>query len=386
MYDFDKLIDRTNTHSVKWDVKGGELPLSLGDMDFEVAPEIKDAILKRANHGIFGYTVVPEEWYDAIISWWKRRHNFQIEKSWLQFCTGVVPAITCSVKRLTNHGDRVAVLTPAYNIFYHSIENMGRTVAESRLKYDGKKFAIDFESLEKTLSHPLTTMLIFCNPHNPTGNIWTADEIKKVGGLCKKHGVTVLSDEIHCDLTMPGHEYTPFASVSKECADISVTCAAASKAFNLAGLQAAAVIVPNKSLREKIVRGLNSDEVAEPNCFAAIGTVAAFNEGEGWLNELREYLFENRKFAEKYISENLPSAHAVEADSTYMLWVDCGKYTDNADELCEFIRRKNGLIISPGSLYRGDSAKFVRMNLACSRSRLAEGLSRFASGVKAYIK
>ena len=386
MYDFDKTIDRTNTFSLKWDVKHGELPLSLGDMDFEVAPEITEAIVKRANHGVFGYAIVPDEWSDAIISWWKHRHNFEIDKSWLQFCTGVVPAISSSVKRITNHGDRVAVLTPAYDIFYHSIENAGRTVAECRLVYDGKKYAIDFSSLEEILSHPLTTMLIFCNPHNPTGNIWTRDEIKRVGKLCRKYGVTVLSDEIHCDLTMPSYEYTPFASASSECAEVSVTCVAASKAFNLAGMQSAAVIVPNKLLREKVVRGLNSDEVAEPNCFATVSTTAAFNCGGEWLDALKKYLAANRKFAEEYLGKKLPKAHAVEANATYMFWVDCGAFTNNTYELCAFLRENTGLIVSPGGQYRGDSFKFVRMNLACSRERLTEGLDRFVRGVKAYEK
>lgn len=302
----------------------------------------------------------------------------------MQFCTGVVPAISCIVKRVTNLGDRVAVLTPAYDIFYHSVENAGRTVSECPLAYRNGKYFIDFSALEEVLSHPLTTMLILCNPHNPAGNIWSAEELKKVGALCKKHGVTVLSDEIHCDLTAPGQKYTPFASVSEDCRQNSITCISASKAFNLAGLQSAAVVVPNSLLREKIVRGLNSDEVAEPNCFAVEATVAAFNTGESWLDELRGYLFENRRVAAEYLKANLPEVKAIAANATYLLWIDCSSVTDDSDELCSFLREREGLVLSPGKQYRGNGATFVRMNLACPRARLQEGLKRFAEGIRAF--
>ena len=384
MFDFDTAPDRRDTNSLKWDVREDELPMWVADMDFAAAPKIKEALIARAQHGVFGYSVVPDEWYEAIISWWKRRHRFSIDKSWLQFCTGVVPAISCIVKRVTNLGDQVAVLTPAYDIFYHSIENAGRRVAECRLMYRDGKYSIDFTTLEEVLSHPLTTMLIFCNPHNPTGNVWTREELEKVGTLCKKHGVVVLSDEIHCDLTMPGYEYTPFASVSKDCANVSITCVAASKAFNLAGLQSAAVIVPDPHLREKVVRGLNSDEVAEPNCFAVAGTVAALNKGEQWLDELRNYLLENRRFVEEYLRKNLPEVKTVSANATYLVWLDCSSFTTDADDLCKFLREKTGLILSSGKQYRGGSDCFVRLNTACPRTRLQEGLSRFLAGVKQY--
>ena len=385
MFDFDFNPDRRGTNSLKWDVKEGELPMWVADMDFETAPQVTNALIKRAKHGVFGYNIVPDEWYEAIISWWKRRHGFLIDKSWLQFCTGIVPAISCIVKRVTNLGDRVAVLTPAYDIFYHSIENAGRWVEECRLDYANGKYTLDFEKLEEVLSHPLTTMLIFCNPHNPTGNIWTKEQISKVGLLCKKYGVTVLSDEIHCDLTMPNCEYIPFASVSEDCASSSITCISASKAFNLAGLQSAAVVVPNGILREKVVRGLNSDEVAEPNCFAIDGTVAAFNEGEEWLDGLKKYIAANRQRVYDYLGENLPEVKAVKANATYLVWIDCSAVTDNSDELCEFIREKTGLILSSGKQYRGDGASFVRLNTACNRSRLDDGLQRFYKGVIEYI-
>ncbi|MCH5148142.1 MAG: pyridoxal phosphate-dependent aminotransferase [Clostridiales bacterium] len=385
MFDFDFNPERRGTSSMKWDIAENELPMWVADMDFTTAPCVTEALVNRAKHGVFGYAIVPDKWYEAIISWWNRRHNFTIDKSWLQFCTGIVPAISCIVKRITNLGDRVAVLTPAFDIFYHSIENAGRTVKECKLAYSDGKYGIDFGNLEEVLSHPLTTMLIFCNPHNPTGNIWSREEIAKVGALCKKHGVTVLSDEIHCDLTAPGFKYIPFASVSEDCAQNSITCISASKAFNFAGLQSAAVVVPNVHLREKIVRGLNSDEVAEPNCFAVEGTVAAFNEGEEWLEELKKYLAQNRKYVNEYLEKHLPEVKAIQANATYVVWIDCSSVTGDSDGLCEFLRAKTGLILSSGKQYRGNGATFVRMNTACNRERLRDGLERFVKGVKEYI-
>ena len=386
MFDFDNAPERKGTDSLKWDVGEGELPMWVADMDFMTAPAIREALIKRAQHGVFGYAIVPDRWYDAFISWWGRRHGLTIEKEWLQFCTGVVPAISSIVKRVTNHGDRVAVLTPAYNNFYNSIENGGRFVKECSLVYNDGKYTIDFKALEKTLSDPLTTMLVFCNPHNPTGNIWTREEIKKVGALCKKHGVVVLSDEIHCDLTAPGVGYVPFASVNEVNKDISITCIAASKAFSIPGLQAAAVVIPNKSLREKVVRCLNSDDVAEPNCFAIDATVAALTKGEEWHNELRAYLFENRRIITEYLKEHLPEIKVVEAEATYVIWIDCGAYTADSDELTAFIREKTGLVVSSGKQYRGDGAHFIRLNAACPRARVMDGLNRFVKGIKLYGK
>ena len=386
MFDFDNTPQRRGTNSMKWDVGENELPMWIADMDFATAPAITKALLARAEHGCYGYAIVPDAWYNTFISWWKRRHDFEMKPEWLQFCTGVVPAISSIVKRVTNHGDQVALLTPNFNVFYNSIENAGRTVAECRLVYENGKFHIDFEALEKVLAHPLTTMFIFCNPHNPTGNIWSKEEIVKISELCKKHGVLVLSDEIHCDITEPGYKYVPYASVSEECKMGSITCISASKAFNMAGLQAAAVCIPNLHLREKIVRGLNSDEVAEPNCFAVEATVAAFNEGEEWLNALMAYLFENRKYTEEYLKKHLPKVHVTPANATYVLWIDCGAFAKDTDDLCEFLREKTGLVLTSGMHYRGDSKTFVRMNVACSRSRLQDGLERFVKGLKEYLK
>ena len=383
-YDFDTFPDRKKTNSVKWDVLPGELPMSLADMDFITAPCITEAVINRAEKGAFGYTDVPDEWYNSIISWWSRRHGLEMKRGELIFCTGVVPAISCLVKRFTNIGDRVLVLTPVYDIFYHSIENAGRITLESPMRRVKNGYEIDFADLEEKLARPLTTLMILCNPHNPSGTLWTKKQLEKIGKLCFKHHVTVISDEIHCDIVDPGKKYVPFASVCPECASNSVTCISASKAFSVAGLQSAAVFVPDERLRNIAVRGLNSDEVAEPNCFAAIATAAAFDKGEPWLDELNEYIAENKRFACEFITKNLPSVALFDQPATYLMWLDCRALCQDTDELYEFLRENTGLILSPGKKYRGDGMLYLRMNVACPRDKLLDGLKRFEKGVRSF--
>ena len=251
-YQFDKPINRRGTLSMKWEVGESELPMWVADMDFETAPEIHEAIRKRAEHGVFGYTIIPEEWYDSIREWWKKRHHFHLKKEWLIFCTGVVPAISTAVRKLTSVAEKIVLLTPVYNILFNSIVNNGRNVVECPLTYDGESYGVDFEKLERVIADPQTTMLIFCNPHNPVGKIWEKETMERIGALCWKHHVVVISDEIHCELTDPGKEYIPFASVSEECKKNSITCIAPTKAFNLAGIQTAAVKIGRASCRERV--------------------------------------------------------------------------------------------------------------------------------------
>lgn len=382
-FQFDNRIDRRNSCSMKWDVKEEELPMWVADMDFQTAPEITESMIQRARHGVFGYTVVPDEWYQAYQTWWRERHHFQIDKDWLIFCTGVVPAISSIVRKVTTVGENVAVMTPVYNIFFNSILNNGRNVLENRLQYDGREYRIDFADLEEKLSNPQTTLLILCNPHNPVGKIWEKETLKRIGDLCSKYHVLVLSDEIHCDLTEPGWEYTPFAAVSENCRRNSITCVAPTKAFNLAGIQTAAVIVPDDNLRHKVSRGLNTDEAAEPNVFAAIAPVAAFTYGGEWLDALREYLWENRRFAEDYIKREIKDVSAVSARATYLLWLDCRNVIGSGAELCRFIRSHSGLYLSDGKEYRNGEG-FLRMNLACPREQAEEGLKRLKESIAAY--
>ncbi|MCH5268557.1 MAG: pyridoxal phosphate-dependent aminotransferase [Lachnospiraceae bacterium] len=380
VYDFDSRISRRDSYSLKWDVKDNELPMWVADMDFQTAPEIREEILERAGHGIFGYTVIPDAWYEAYQDWWKRYHGFSMEKKWLIFCTGVVPAISSAVRKLTTPGENVLIQTPVYNIFFNSIVNNGRNVLESPLKYDGKEYSIDFDKLEKDLSNPQTTMMILCNPHNPVGKIWDRETLARIGELCAKHHVIVLSDEIHCDLTAPGLNYTPFASVSDTCREISVTAIAPTKTFNLAGLQTAAVSVPNPALRHKMWRALNTDEVAEPNAFAVGAAISAFTKGRPWLEELRKYLQRNKEYVQEYLERELPQFSIVSTDATYLLWIDCSKLTKESSGFTTFLRKTTGLYLSTGRSYGGNGDCFVRMNIACPLELVKDGMERLKKG------
>lgn len=382
-FDFDTPLDRRGTGSLKWDIGENELPMWVADMDFATAPAVTDALQKRAGHGAFGYTMLGDDWYEAYQNWWQSRHRFAIQREWLLFATGVVPAISSIVRKVTTVGEKVVVLTPVYNIFFNSILNNGRFPLECPLRYENGAYSIDFADLEAKLSDPQASLLLFCNPHNPVGKIWGAETIARVGALCEKHHVLVLSDEIHCDIIAPDKEYTPFAAVNETCRQISITCVAPTKAFNLAGLQTAAVIVPDAVLRHRVNRGLNTDEVAEPNVFAAIAPAAAFGGGEAWLDALRKYLWKNRAIAEEFIACELPQLHAVKAEATYLMWLDCRALTLDSEALRDHIRKASGLFVSDGAEYH-DGGGFLRINLACPRTRLIDGLNRLKHGIETF--
>ena len=383
-YDFDQIVDRRGTGSLKWDVAEGELPMWVADMDFQTAPEIRQALAERLQHGVFGYGIIPDEWYEAYIGWWKERHGFTMEKDWLIFCTGVVPAISSMVRKLTTPAEKVLIQTPVYNIFFNSIYNNGCNVLQSPLAYNGKEYAIDFEDLEAKLADPQTTLMILCNPHNPVGKIWDRETLARIGTLCQKHHVIVISDEIHCDLTEPGKCYIPFASVSEACRNNSITCIAPTKAFNMAGMQTAAVSVPNPVLRHKVWRGLNTDEIAEPNAYAVPAAVAAFTKGGAWLDALRAYVQQSKERVVQFVAQELPQLSVVPSEATYLLWLDCGKLGGDGAEIAQVIRRETGLYLSDGDQYGGNGNQFLRMNLACPHSVVEDGLRRLKAGILAY--
>lgn len=380
-YDFSKLTKRRNTNSMKWDVKEHELPMWVADMDFETAPCVKTAIEDKAALGIYGYTLVSDDYFASIQDWWKRRHHFTIPKEWMMFSTGVVPALSSIVRKMTTVGEQILIQAPVYNIFYNSILNNGRTVISSNLVYDGKEYHIDFEDLEQKLSNPQTTMMILCNPHNPIGKIWDKQTLAKIGALCHQYHVLVVSDEIHCDICAPDVEYVPFASVNDECKNNSITCISASKAFNLAGLQCACVVVPDPFLRHKVNRGLNTDEVAEPNVFAIEANVAAFCYGEEWLTQLCAYIEENKRYVMNYCKTSLKDLRILPSQATYLAWIDCKALCVDGDALCDFIQEHTGLILSKGSSYGANSKSFLRMNLACPKQRVEDGMARLHKAI-----
>lgn len=390
-FDFDTPVDRSGTGSLKWDVAPGELPMWVADMDFKTAPAVAEALRARVGHGVFGYSIVPDAWADAVCGWWRERHGLAIDPASLVFCTGVVPAISSIVRKLTTTAENVLIQTPVYNIFFNSILNNGRRVLESPLVYDpgasgdaDGAYRIDFDDLERKLADPQTTLMVLCNPHNPVGKIWDRETLARIGELAERHRVTVVSDEIHCDLTDPGFAYVPFAAASETCARVSVTCLAPTKAFNIAGLQTAAVMVPDPALRHKVWRALNTDEVAEPNAFAIDAAVAAFTRGAPWLDAVRAYIAENKRAARAFLEREVPQVRLVEGPATYLLWIDCRSVAGDSLDLCGHLRRSTGLILCEGSEYGAAGEGFVRMNAACPRARLEDGLRRFARGVASY--
>ena len=384
MYNFDTVIDRAGTASVKWDVKEGELPMWVADMDFQTAPEIIEALKKRVEHGVFGYTAVSDEWRRAVCGWWESRHQFKIENDWLLFCTGVIPVLSTAVRRFAAPGDNVLVLSPVYNHFYISIEDNDRRALESRLIYDGSGYTVDWADFEAKLSDPKTTLLIPSNPNNPTGNIWDRETLGRIGALCKTHRVVVVADEIHCDLTDPGYEYVPYASVSEDCAEGSITCIAPTKAFNIAGVQTAAAVVPNEELRKKLKKALICGDVAEPSAFAIDAAVAAFSEGGPWLDALRQYLAENKALIGDFIKNNLPQVKVTPSHATYLVWLDFSRITEDGRAFCDFLRRETGLFLNMGQIYRGNGGSFARLNAACPRVCIEDAMERLKRGVEAF--
>lgn len=380
-YDFDSVVDRRSVNSYKWDVADNELPMWVADMDFRTAPEITAALRERVEHGVFGYSTLPDEWYEAYIGWWKKRHGIVYEKEELIFSTGVIPTISSCVRKLTTPAENVLIMTPVYNIFYNCILNNGRNVLECPLEYSNGEYGVNWSALEEKLADPQTTLMLLCDPHNPIGKIWDRDTLARIGELAYDNGVVVLSDEIHCDITDPGRSYVPFASASEKCAQNSVICVAPTKAFNLAGLQTSAAIVRDPQLRHKVWRGLNTDECGEPNAFAVQAAVAAFDRGEKWLEELRQYLYGNKELVAGFLKENIPQIRLVPSEATYLLWLDCSALNTDSKELACHIRRTTGLYLSDGAQF-GNGERFLRMNVACPKSVLTDGLNRLKKAVE----
>lgn len=383
-YDFDTILDRQHTNSEKWDVKPGELPMTTADMDFKTAPEIMQAMKDKINAGAFGYEYPSQEYFDAVAHWYKSEHNAEAQTSWMRFATGVIPSITASVNHLSHTGDNVLLMEPVYNTFYNSILNSGRHALASQLKYDRSTYtySVDWDDLEEKMSNPLTTLMILCNPHNPTGYVWSRDELMRIIKLAQKHGIIVISDEIHGDLVLKGPDYTPTFSLPEEYRQNLVTLVSTSKTFNVAALHAATGIVANPILRERFTRAINKYEVAEPNLLAIPGTIAAYTQGADWLHQLKKYLLHNREYLEQFISDNLPQLHVVPGTATYLIWIDVSEVTNDSNALAQKIRQETGLIINPGTYYHGNGNEFIRINIAYPLAQIKDGLSRLAKAIK----
>ncbi len=382
-YDFDRQILRRGTDSYKWDSAESEnvLPMWVADMDFRTAPAIIDALRRRVEHGIFGYTRVPDSYYEAVTNWFLHRHNWAIDRKWIIYTSGVVPAISAVIKALTAHGDRILVQTPVYNCFFSSIRNNGCEIVSSPLRLANGTYTIDFEDLEHKAADPKVKVMLLCNPHNPAGRVWTREELIRIGEICIRHGVVIISDEIHCELVFPGHHYTPFASISEDFLRHSVTCISPSKAFNIAGLQIANIVCADADHRAKIDRAINDNEVCDVNPFGVTATQAAYNEGEEWLNQLIEYIYANYQYMLDFCHRHLPEFPITVLEGTYLVWMNCRKLGMSSKELEDELVAKVGLWLNAGTMYGAEGEGFMRWNIACPHATLTEGLKRFADFV-----
>lgn len=383
-YDFDEIISRRNSNSYKWDavMEEGVLPMWVADMDFRTAPAVVEVLRKRMDHGIFGYTKVPPVYYDAIINWFTRRHGWQIDRDWIIYTSGVVPALSAIIKALTVPGDRVLVQTPVYNCFFSSIRNNGCEIVANPLVYTNGTYRIDFDDLARKATDPKVKLLLLCNPHNPVGRVWTRAELMCIGEICLRNDVLVVADEIHCELVYSGHTYIPFASISDDFRNRSVTCTSPSKAFNLAGLQIANIFAADESVRVKIDKAINLNEVCDVNPFGVEALVAAYNDGEEWLEELKCYLSDNYLYMRTFFNKYLPQFPVVKLEGTYLVWVDCSVLNRSSKEIAKILLKAEKLWINEGSMYGEAGEGFIRINIACPRQILIDGLNRLKRGLK----
>lgn len=378
-YNFDEEINRRNTDSVKWDeCPENVLPLWVADMDFKAAPAIREALEKRVAHGVYGYSFPRKEFYEAFVSWFKRRHDWEIKPEWMIVTPGIVPALSAIVMAFVKPGEKVLIMPPVYNCFFSSVRNNGCILAECPLTYDGKgHFDIDWEKLEETAADPDVKLMILCNPHNPAGKLWTKDELKRIGEICLRNKVIVAADEIHCEFAYNGYKYTPFASISEEFAQNCVACISPSKAFNIAGLHISSIVCPNPEIRAKVDKAININEVCDVNPFGIVGAAAAYNEGEEWLEQMLDYVWGNWLAMKDYCERELPEFPLADLHATYLAWMDCSALDMKSEELRDALVSEAGLMLSPGSIYGSPKEGFMRWNLATTRKNVMEALRRF---------
>lgn len=388
-YDFSRPTDRRGTDSYKWDSapEADIIPLWVADMDFETFPGITEALQRRVAHGIFGYTRVPEAYYEAVCRWFDKRHGWHINREDIIYTSGVVPAVSAVIKALTLPGDQVIVQGPVYNCFFSSIRNNGCEMVSNSLIYNKEelRYEIDFDNLERKLKHERARLMLLCNPHNPGGRVWTRDELTRVAELCRKYGVRVVSDEIHCELTLYDNEYVPFGSLPDELSRGSITCCSPSKAFNTAGLQIANIVCRDAEVRNRIDRAININEVCDVNPFGVIALQAAYSdEGYEWLTQLRKYISANYDLLLERFARELPKCKVMRMEGTYLAWIDCSELHIPSDEIEEMLMHENKVWVNAGSMYGAEGAAFIRINMACTSELLNEGITRIVNGLGAY--
>lgn len=388
-YDFSRPTERRGTDSYKWDSapEADIIPLWVADMDFETFPCITEALQRRVAHGIFGYTRVPEAYYEAVCRWFKKRHGWHINREDIIYTSGVVPAVSAVIKALTLPGDQVIVQGPVYNCFFSSIRNNGCEMVSNSLIYNKEelRYEIDFDDLERKLAHERARLMLLCNPHNPGGRVWTRDELTRVAELCRKYGVRVVSDEIHCELTLYDNEYVPFGSLPDELSRGSITCCSPSKAFNTAGLQIANIVCRDAEVRNRIDRAININEVCDVNPFGVIALQAAYSdEGYEWLTQLRKYISANYDLLLERFARELPKCKVMRMEGTYLAWIDCSELHIPSEEIEEILMHENKVWVNAGIMYGAEGAAFIRINMACTSELLNEGITRIVNGLGAY--
>ena len=391
-YNFDEPLRRRGTGCMKWDEPEGGftpgemddvIPMWVADMDFATAPCVHEAVRRRAEHGAFGYTYVADDYYEAVIDWYRRRYDWtSLRREHILYTTGVVPAVSCALKALTMPGERVFVLTPVYNCFFSSIRNSGCEIVASPLeRYDvdgGRRFSyrVDWADFEQRCADEKCTVFLLCNPHNPAGVLWSRDDLQRMGDICQRHGVVVVSDEIHGELSLGGRRYVPYATVGDRYYERAVVLSSPSKAFNIAGLQMANIFCPDPDVRRRIDRAVNINEVCDVGPFGPVAVMAAYREGEPWLTDLCQYLTDNYRALSDFMAEHLPQLPFSRLDATYLVWVDIAATGLTSDALADRLLREGHVRVSPGSAYGQEG--YIRLNIACPRRQMLEGLRRIA--------
>ncbi len=384
MYNFDQVINRRGTNSVKWDsAADGVLPLWVADMDFATAPCVQEAVQRRAQHPVFGYVRVPDSYYEAVIRWFARRHQFTMQRDWIIYTSGVVPAISAIIQALTRPGDKVLVQTPVYNCFFSSIRNSGCQLADSPLVLHENRYEIDFEDFERKAQDPAVRLFLLCNPHNPAGRAWTQAELQRLADICLRHDVFIVSDEIHNELTLPGHKYTCLGALGEPYVRNAAILTSPSKSFNIAGLQIANITIADQDIRQRVDKQININEVCDVNPFGVEALQAAYSaEGEQWLEELLAYIQGNYNFLRDFFQRELPQLAVIDMEATYLPWVDCWPLGKASKQMEKELLGGQQVWFNAGDMYQPGNSTFLRINIACPRSILEEALQRFAKYVK----
>jgi len=390
-YNFDEIINRENTNCVKYDLRknifGRDdiIPMWVADMDFKTPDFIFEAIKERLNHQILGYSIRSEGFYNSIINWQKTRHNHTVKKEWIAFSPGVVPAISLCIQAFTQPGDKVIVQPPVYFPFFSSTLESGRQLIYNPLKIENNQYTFDFENLEKQIDSR-TKMLLLSSPHNPVGRVWQKSELERLAEICLKNNILIIADEIHCDLVFHNFEHIPFATISEQVANNTITCIAPSKTFNMAGMATSALIISNPALLTTYNNLLQTMHIGGGNIFGSIALESAFTHGQKWLRELMNYLKTNLDLLQKYISQRIPEIEVVKPQATYLVWLNCKGLGLNDEQLTDFMINKAGLALNAGTMFGQGGSGFQRMNIACPKESLINALQQLESAVYQYLR